>query len=34
MAEGVPRADDIFGSDSQRGPYPEATGLADFSRGA
>ncbi|MEW6706642.1 MAG: hypothetical protein AB1430_17475 [Pseudomonadota bacterium] len=27
-------SDELFGSNSQRGPYPEATGLPDFSRGA
>ena len=30
-----PAADgDLFGSDSQRGPYAQTTGLPDFSRGA
>jgi hypothetical protein len=25
---------DLFGSDSQQGPYPRAPGLPDFARGA
>jgi len=28
------QGDDLFSSNAQRGPLPEATGLADFSRGA
>lgn len=31
---GTAGGDDMFASDSQRGPYAQGTGLADFSRGA